>query len=72
MKIVVPVDPDIVNSKLVALNIDNQPVMDFKGEVYGSSEKKLVLEVGGLYGRGMHVMELLTEKGVYKRYAFSL
>lgn len=46
--------------------------MDFKGEVYGSSEKKLVLEVGGLYGRGMHVMELLTEKGVYKRYAFSL
>lgn len=26
MKIVVPVDPDIVNSKLVALNIDNQPL----------------------------------------------
>ncbi|AKV73826.1 MULTISPECIES: hypothetical protein [Metallosphaera] len=72
MKLVVNMDPDMLNSKLIALNVDGKPIMDFQHTVYGEKDKKIILEIGGLYSKGEHTLELLLEKGLYKRYKFVL
>ncbi|MCG3108493.1 hypothetical protein L3N51_00774 [Metallosphaera sp. J1] len=72
MKLVINMDSDMLNTKLIALNVDGKPIMDFQHKVYGDKDRKMILEIGGLYTKGEHTLELLLEKGLYKKYKFTL
>lgn len=69
MRLVIPLEQEMRNRKIVAVNVDRQPVMEFKDEPRGSS---LVLELSWQISKGRHALELLLEGGVYKKFSFEI
>ncbi|QKR00377.1 hypothetical protein GWK48_08325 [Metallosphaera tengchongensis] len=72
MKLIIPMERDMYGLKLIAINVDREPVMDFRDEVIGDKEKRLMIELKGPYKGGEHTLELLLEKGVYRKYTFKV
>ncbi|AEB95475.1 MAG: hypothetical protein QXR57_03375 [Metallosphaera sp.] len=72
MKLLIPIEPSMIGSKLIALYIDRQPVLDYEEEIHGEKERKMVLNVKGLYTKGTHTLELLMDKGSYRKYMFEI
>lgn len=69
MKLVIPAESEIKNGSILAVNIDRQPVMEYRSEIRGSS---LILDLGWQVSKRKHVIELLLEKGIYKKFSFEI
>ncbi|MFP3204680.1 MAG: hypothetical protein RXS23_04505 [Metallosphaera yellowstonensis] len=69
MKLVISAESEIKNGSILAVNIDRQPVMEYRSEIRGSS---LILDLGWQVSKGKHVIELLLEKGIYKKFSFEI